>query len=181
MKNLIILVSVSLVFALGCMPAPAGDGAKDEKKPKLQTACPIMGGKIDKKLFVDHGGKRIYVCCPGCIGAVKKDPQKAIDKLEAQGVTLDRTPVALCPKCGEIAGSPKCCKPEGRTTCAKCGLFKGSPGCCKIPKGTKEPVLLCLNCGEIKGSPTCCKPEGRTICANCGLFKGSPGCCKIPK
>ena len=41
---------------------------------------------------------------------------------------------ALCVKCGEIKGSEKCCKAEGREKCPKCGLFKGSPGCCKKDK-----------------------------------------------
>ena len=99
-----------------------------------QTTCPVMGGKIDKSLYVDHDGKRIYACCAGCIDAIKKDPAKYIKQLEAQGITLDKAPPALCPKCGEIKGSLKCCKPEGREICPKCGLFKGSPGCCKLPK-----------------------------------------------
>ena len=34
----------------------------------------------------------------------------------------------LCPKCGEVAGSDKCCA-EGAEICAGCGLHKGSPGC----------------------------------------------------
>ncbi len=35
---------------------------------------------------------------------------------------------ATCPKCGEVAGSQKCCA-EGAKLCAACGLNKGSPGC----------------------------------------------------
>ena len=34
----------------------------------------------------------------------------------------------LCSKCGEVAGSAKCCA-EGAEVCAGCGLHKGSPGC----------------------------------------------------
>ena len=58
------------------------------KDVKVQTTCPVMGGKINKDLYVDAEGKRIYVCCKGCIGAVKKNPEKYIEKLEEQGVTL---------------------------------------------------------------------------------------------
>ena len=86
----------------------------------------------------------------------------------------------LCHKCGEVVGTEKCCKKEGRTKCEKCGLFEGSPGCCKIPKGTTQNVALCKKCGEIKGSDKCCKEEGRKKCEKCGLFEGSPGCCKLP-
>ena len=54
----------------------------------LQTKCPVMGGKIDRALYVDHDGKRIYVCCQGCIVTVKKDSAKYITSLEKQGVAL---------------------------------------------------------------------------------------------
>lgn len=55
-----------------------------------QSTCPIMGSKIDKSLYVDHAGKRIYVCCSGCLTAVKANPEAVIAKLEAQGVELEK-------------------------------------------------------------------------------------------
>lgn len=57
-----------------------------------QTTCPVMGGTVDKAQYVDAEGYRIYVCCAGCIGAVKADPAKYIAKLEAEGVELVETP-----------------------------------------------------------------------------------------
>jgi YHS domain-containing protein len=60
---------------------------------KAQTTCPVMGGAIDKKQFADHDGKRVYFCCPGCIGTFNKEPAKYIQKLEDSGVTLDKIPV----------------------------------------------------------------------------------------
>ena len=53
-------------------------GAPAVKQVKPQTLCPVLGNKIDKKLFVDYEGKRIYVCCPMCIDKVKKDPAKYV-------------------------------------------------------------------------------------------------------
>jgi hypothetical protein len=38
-----------------------------------------------------------------------------------------------CAKCGEIPGSPRCCKADA-VKCPKCGMNAGSPGCCKMPK-----------------------------------------------
>ena len=77
---------------------PAGDTASTNKAvatAKAQTTCPVMkGNPIDKTLYVDAEGKRIYVCCAGCIDAVKKNPSKYIKKLEAQGVVLEATPAA---------------------------------------------------------------------------------------
>ncbi len=57
-----------------------------------QTTCPVMGGKINRSLYVDAEGFRIYVCCGGCIGKVKADPAKYIKQLKAKGVELEKVP-----------------------------------------------------------------------------------------
>lgn len=64
--------------------------AQDTGAVKKQTVCPVMGGKINTGLFVDYEGKRIYVCCSGCLPEVRKDPARYIAKLEKEGVTLDK-------------------------------------------------------------------------------------------
>ena len=51
-----------------------------------------MDGKINKSLYADVNGKRIYVCCKGCISKIKADPEKYIQQLEAEGIVLDKTP-----------------------------------------------------------------------------------------
>ncbi|MBN1576791.1 MAG: hypothetical protein JW913_09580 [Chitinispirillaceae bacterium] len=58
------------------------------KQLKPQTTCPVTGDPIDKKLYVDYQGKRIYVCCSQCIASVKKDPEKYIKKLESEGQSV---------------------------------------------------------------------------------------------
>lgn len=57
---------------------------------KHQTLCPVTGEEINKALFVDYEGKRIYVCCGSCLGPIKKDPAKYVTKLESEGITLDK-------------------------------------------------------------------------------------------
>ncbi|MDA3924427.1 MAG: hypothetical protein PF904_07000 [Kiritimatiellae bacterium] len=66
---------------------------KGEGVATLQTKCPVMGGAIDKNQFADVKGKRIYVCCGGCIAKIKADPDKYIGVLEKQGVILYDVPV----------------------------------------------------------------------------------------
>jgi hypothetical protein len=61
---------------------------------KPQTTCPVMGGKINKELYVDAEGFRIYVCCGGCIGKIKADPAKYLKQLKAEGVELEKAPAA---------------------------------------------------------------------------------------
>jgi YHS domain-containing protein len=79
----------------------AGHQAKEAAEAKItpQKTCPVMGGKINKDLYVDHDGKRVYVCCKGCIGAVQKDPEKYIKKLEDDGVTVAKLQTT-CPVMG---------------------------------------------------------------------------------
>ena len=68
-------------------------GSKKVKQaPGPQTVCPVMGGKIDKKLFVDYEGKRIYACCEGCLPKIRKDPAKYVKQLEDAGVVLEKVP-----------------------------------------------------------------------------------------
>jgi YHS domain-containing protein len=57
-----------------------------------QTKCPVLSGKINEKVFTDYQGKRIYFCCAACIDEFKKDPEKYLKKMEAEGVTPARTP-----------------------------------------------------------------------------------------
>jgi YHS domain-containing protein len=61
---------------------------------KPQETCPVMGGKINKSLYADHDGKRVYFCCAGCIAPFNKEPEKFIKQLEDAGVELDSVPVA---------------------------------------------------------------------------------------
>lgn len=94
------------VCCQGCIGAVKKDPRKYIKKlqddgvtvARIQTDCPVMGGKVNKDLYVDHGGKRIYVCCAGCIAKLTADPATYVEKLEAAGVALDPTPKNTEPK-----------------------------------------------------------------------------------
>ena len=61
-------------------------------KVSVQTTCPVMGSPIDKNQYVDVRGKRIYVCCAGCIEPIKKDPDLYLKKLTDEGVTVEDVP-----------------------------------------------------------------------------------------
>jgi hypothetical protein len=74
----------------------AGDAGKVGEKP--QTKCPIRGGAINRKLFADVEGYRIYVCCSPCLAKVRADPQAAIAKIRANGEEPEQLPAAPQPK-----------------------------------------------------------------------------------
>jgi YHS domain-containing protein len=59
----------------------ATDAAKEMASTTEQTICPVMGNPIDKNVFVEYKGKKVYFCCPDCIAKFKADPEKYIAKL----------------------------------------------------------------------------------------------------
>ena len=47
-----------------------------------QTMCPVMdGNKIDKNVFVEYKGKKVYFCCADCKGKFLAEPEKYLAKL----------------------------------------------------------------------------------------------------
>jgi YHS domain-containing protein len=80
----------ALILALTLAAFAAGSVWGAEAKP--QTVCPVLAGNIDKEVYADYKGKRIYFCCKGCDKEFMKDPEKYMKKLEEQGVTLEPSP-----------------------------------------------------------------------------------------
>jgi len=95
------VVAAGIFLLIGNLSADEAANQEQQVK-KAQTECPIMGNKINKSLFVDIQGKRVYVCCGMCIGKVKTDPERYIKELEEKGVVLESTP-----KDKASAGTPK--------------------------------------------------------------------------
>ena len=86
MKNLFI-IAIAAVFCLSAAPAWA----------KPQQECPVIGGPINKNVYTDYKGKRIYFCCNGCPEEFRKNPEKYMDKMKKEGVELENAPTAPAP------------------------------------------------------------------------------------
>ena len=101
---LLLVMQVTLLNAQSCSncKAKAATVENDEAVPN-QISCPVMGGKINKEIFVNHNGERVYLCCAGCVEAFKKDPAKYLEKMEADGVVLEKAPITQvnCPVSGK--------------------------------------------------------------------------------
>jgi len=91
--GLVALVSLVGLFVAGCgnndheahehgKVAPKGE--EPAAAEIAQKTCPVMGGKIDKNIHIDHNGRRVYFCCAGCVGTFKKDPAKYLAKVDAE-------------------------------------------------------------------------------------------------
>jgi len=83
MKKFVLTCAAVAAFALmGLSPAWAAP----------QTTCPVMGGTINKEIYVDYKGERVYFCCAGCPDIFKKDPEKYLKKMHEEGVELEKVP-----------------------------------------------------------------------------------------
>ena len=87
---LAVILAAALVVA-GCSKQEDTTPAKDTAAPAAtQTAqiaqkiCPVMGGAIDKNMYTDYQGRRIYFCCAACKPKFSKQPDKYLAKLDAQ-------------------------------------------------------------------------------------------------
>ena len=102
MFMLISLLLVGLIMLNGCKksePAPTETPAEtmqhegneqmamvDEPAEAVaaaieQTTCPIMDSPINKALFTEYKGKKVYFCCSGCKEKFEQEPEKYIAKL----------------------------------------------------------------------------------------------------
>jgi len=92
MRNIHTIRLIAMV-AMACTAVFAVEKSdKPVEAVAVQKTCPVMGGKINKALYFDYQGQRIYVCCAGCIAKIKANPDKYIKALEKQGVALDDIP-----------------------------------------------------------------------------------------
>lgn len=103
-----VLWSVGASACPGCRDPAARPGVSDRTPPpaaasrepaagtraarRPQTRCPVMNAPIDRNLYVDHEGKRVYVCCRGCLAAVRARAAEIIRRLEAEGIEVAKVP-----------------------------------------------------------------------------------------
>lgn len=80
------MAALTLLIFLMAMPTYAAQQSGNQKE------CPVLGSPINKNLYVDYKGKRVYFCCPPCVSKFNKDPEKYMKKLEEQGVVPEDTP-----------------------------------------------------------------------------------------
>ena len=100
MKVVVSLISVLLVAGLlvtspGCKKGKKSDQAPTTKTAlvtKAQTTCPIDDEQIDKDIYGDYEGKRVYFCCSDCRDVFNDDPTSYVQEIEDDGVVLEKVP-----------------------------------------------------------------------------------------
>jgi YHS domain-containing protein len=91
-RHLVHLVVFALLAAF--MAVNFAVAADTAAKGEPQTACPVMAGNINKDLYIDYQGQRVYFCCSGCVDLFKKDPEKYLQKMKEAGVEPEKSPAA---------------------------------------------------------------------------------------
>ncbi|MBN2415348.1 hypothetical protein JXO52_05880 [bacterium] len=96
MKKTVVIVTALLLLAAASLSAQSVDSA--------QTTCPVMGGAINKEIYTDYNGMRIYFCCAGCIETFRNDAEPYLTKMKEAGVIPEKAPVTQknCP----VTGNP---------------------------------------------------------------------------
>ncbi len=89
MKRLIIII---ITLILVCFASLAVTGSSCVEGTNQQEKCPVMGYPINKDIYVDYQGKRIYFCCPSCLEKFRQEPENYIKKLKDQRIELENAP-----------------------------------------------------------------------------------------
>ncbi len=75
LKRIAISHILSLALILLALPAFA----------KPQEACPVLKNPVNKEVYTDYQGKRVYFCCPACIDIFNQEPEKYLQIMEEAG------------------------------------------------------------------------------------------------
>jgi YHS domain-containing protein len=79
------LLIIGLIASGGCKKKsePAAPPESEEVASAIfeQKICPVMEGAINKNIFTEYKGKKVYFCCAGCKEKFEKEPEKYIAKL----------------------------------------------------------------------------------------------------
>ena len=60
-----------------------------------QENCPVSGKPINKEVYSDFDGKRVYFCCNMCKSTFEKEPEKYLNEMREKGVELEKAPVKI--------------------------------------------------------------------------------------
>jgi len=108
----------------GCAAkCPTACAAAAEKK--CSATCPISGKAVNKSVAVDYKGGKVFLCCPGCTGAFKKNTAKYATKANLQLVATGQAKQAKCPLTGGKCNPDTATDVAGVKVCFCCGGCKG--------------------------------------------------------
>ena len=84
-----VLLGLTIIFAFFLVGLSYGFAEEPN-----QVKCPVLSSPVNKNVYTDYQGKRIYFCCPPCIQEFKKNPDKYMKQFEEEAVVLEDAPAA---------------------------------------------------------------------------------------
>jgi YHS domain-containing protein len=79
----LLIVRIAVLSAPGTYAQEAPhQQSNTQAQHTVQTTCPvIVGNPIDKNIYTDYKGKRVYFCCNSCKAKFEKNPEKYLSNL----------------------------------------------------------------------------------------------------
>jgi len=125
---LVLLATFSLLAAAG-----------DDKNAGNQTVCPVMGNPINKEVYTDYQGYRIFFCCEGCIEKFKEDAAANLEKMKADGVEpMKLAAQTTCPLTGNPIDKDVFVDHEGMRVYLCCPGCAEKGGSGQVPEGHRR-------------------------------------------
>jgi YHS domain-containing protein len=149
MRKILTLTVILAVFSVGTLMAKEG---------KAQTNCPICKMKINKELYADYKGERVYFGCNACPEEFRKNPEKYVKQLKDSGVVLEKTSTDRQEhKHGKMMNKEKMSHMKCNMKNFDCTMNKDN--CKMMKKGEKIDV----DC-KMKKSNCCNKMKNKAMC-----------------
>ena len=105
MRKVLPLVPMLLLMIMGLLIISCAEQETSSKKaeevateeagsqaPKAQTTDAFSGKPINRNIYADYQGRRIYFCCANSKREFENDPERYIAKFRELGVTLENAP-----------------------------------------------------------------------------------------
>jgi YHS domain-containing protein len=79
----LLVLALAVVTIIGCKKKTADEPAVQAQTEEIvQKTCPVMvGNPINKNIFVEYQGKKVYFCCNDCKAKFQADPEKYLGNL----------------------------------------------------------------------------------------------------
>ena len=114
---------------------------KGKRKPVTSVKCPVAGKeiKIAAAKTVEYKKAKVYVCCDGCVGKMKKDATKFAAKANHQLLVTRQARQTKCPMSGGKIDKKQFVKASGVRVAFCCDQCKGKA---EAVKGDKQIAAL---------------------------------------
>ena len=89
------VTGIGVVLAIALFLAGSGlaeHGGHEALPEGSQMTCPVGGMAIDKEVFVDYQGARVYFCCDMCPKEFMKNPDRYLKEMEEKGIIQEKAP-----------------------------------------------------------------------------------------